>query len=130
MAVEWAAFKATSSTQLLSTCKVQMRYSEISSEARIRLLISLMMMMISLAEASADIHSAAWVACMEAWEACMEEWVVEWAEVNALKEVRRKIEIRLEEWEWVVASAIVCSMMMTISSEVDLVEEASAEACQ
>ena len=49
----------------------------------------------------------------------MEEWVVEWVEEWAVagQKVKRRIEIHLQAWVWVVVLETACLMMMMISSE-------------
>ena len=109
-----------SSTQHISTCKMQMTYLGTSSEARIRLQTFSMMMMISSAVLALAIPSEVWVACMEEWEEVwVEEWVVEWVVEWALagQKVKRRIEIHLQAWVSVVVLETACLMMMMISSE-------------
>ena len=109
-----------SSTQHISTCKMQMTYLGTSSEARIRLQTFSMMRMISSAVLALAIPSEVWVACMEEWEEVwVEEWVVEWVVEWALagQKVKRRIEIHLQAWVWVVVLETACLMMMMISSE-------------
>ena len=113
-----------SSTQHISTCKMQMTYLGTSSEARIRLQTFSMMRMISSAVLALAIPSEAWVACMEEWEEVweevwVEEWVVEWVVEWAVagQKVKRRIEIHLQAWVWVVVLETACLMMMMISSE-------------
>ena len=109
-----------SSTQHISTCKMQMTYLGTSSEARIRLQTFSMMRMISSAVLALAIPSEVWVACMEEWEEVwVEEWVVEWVVEWAVagQKVKRRIEIHLQAWVWVVVLETACLMMMMISSE-------------
>ena len=111
MVVAEALEATVSSTLHISICKMQMIYLRTSSEARILLQISLMMMMISSVVVALVILSEVWEACMEVW---VEVWVEEWVVVD--QKVRRRIEIHLEVWVWEEVLEIACSMMMTISS--------------
>lgn len=87
--VEWAV----ASTNIISICKAQMRYSRISSVAKTHLLTSSMTMMISLAEDSVD--------SLAALEAAWEAWATEVKKRKSKDKIHLKIwasEEALEKW--------------------------------